>query len=152
MPLRSLWLLLLTLTLAGTAAAQRNAPADAPFILEHSYWIQPGQTGRFVELLERNKMPLLRREIREGRILWMRVTRPRLRSADQSQPDLRLTVAWRNASVAWDDLDPSRFVAELFDDPARQSREEAERERLILRRADVPVQEVVIDRPTAGRE
>ena len=146
MPLRTLWLLLVTLTLSSPSVAQRNAAPDAPFILEHSYWIQPGQTGRFVELLERNKMPLLRREIREGRILWMRMTRPRLRSSDDSQPDLRLTVAWRNAATAWDDVDPARFIPELFDDPALQSREEAERERLILRRSDVPVQEVVIDR------
>lgn len=146
MTLKAVWFLLLTLLISSESLAQRNAPPGAPFILEHSYWLQPGQTERFVELLNRNKMPLLRREITEGRILWMRMTRPRLRNSDGSQPDLRLTVAWRDSVVAWDDVDPSRFVSALFDDPELQGREEAERERLILRRSDVPVQEVVISR------
>ncbi len=146
MTIKAIWLLFLTLGVSSESLAQRNAPPDAPFILEHSYWIQPGQTERFIELLNRNKMPLLRREITEGRILWMRMTRPRLRSSDISQPDLRLTIAWRDPVVAWDDVDPSRFVPALYDDPQLQSREEVDRERLILRRSDMPVQEVVISR------
>ena len=135
---------LFILALAAPASAQRNAPAGAPFILETSYWLQPGQTGRFVELLHRNKMPLLRREMAEGRILWMRTSRPRLTSADPKQPDYRLTVAWRDPVAAWDDLDPSRFIPSVVADEPRWRAEEAERERLVLSRSDVPVQETVI--------
>ena len=142
------WLLpfTLALALATPAAAQRNAPADAPFILEHSYWLQPGTTGQFLELFNRNKLPLLKRELVERRILWMRITQPRLRSADAAQPDLKLTIAWASPSVAFDDQDPARFIASLFPDAQLHAREEAVREKLVVRRADVPVQEVVIDR------
>lgn len=89
-------------------------------------------------------MPLLKREMAEGRILWMRMTRPRLSSGDTGQSDLRLTIAWRNSVVAWDDVDPSRFVPELYPDPKLLEREEAERESLLLRRLDMPIQETVI--------
>lgn len=140
------WSLALALLMPAAAPAQRNAPADAPFVLEHSYWIIAGQTDHFIELFNRNKLPLLRREISEGRILWMRMTRPRLRSSDPAQPDFRLTVAWRNAAVAWDDLDPARFVRQLFPDPDRHAREERQREALVLRRSDVPVQELIVTR------
>ena len=75
------------------STAQRNAPAEAPFIIEHSYWIKSGKTEKFIELLQRNKLPLLQREAAEGRILWMRITRPRLRSGEESQWDVRLTIA-----------------------------------------------------------
>ena len=145
--MRFSWLVpMLALALAAPAAAQRNAPSDAPFILEHSYWLQPGSTQRFLDLFNRNKLPLLKREIAERRILWMRITQPRLRSADPAQPDLKLTIAWASPNVAFDDADPSRFVSALYKDPSLRDREEAERERLVVRRADVPVQEVTIDR------
>lgn len=135
------------LALAAPAAAQRNAAADAPFILEHSYWLQPGTSGQFVAMFNRNKLPLLKRELAEGRIRWMRITQPRLRSADPTQPDLKLTIAWASPNVAFDDKDPARFVPGLFADAQARARAEAERERIVVRRADVPVQEVVIDRP-----
>jgi hypothetical protein len=100
---------------------------DAPFVLEHSYWLQRGEADRFVALFNKNKLPLLKRELGEGRILWMRISRPRLRSNAASQPDLRLTIAWRNSVVAWDDVDPSRFVQSMFEDAKRWRAEEAER-------------------------
>ncbi len=128
------------------ASAQRNAGVNAPFVLEHSYWLQRGQTERFVTLFNKNKLPLLKRELAEGRILWMRISRPRLSSNAASQPDLRLTIAWRNSVVAWDDVDPSRFVTRLFQDENQWRAEEAERETLIISRADVPVQEQTITR------
>lgn len=124
--------------------AQRNAPLDAPFIFEHSYWIKPGEVQRFIELFNKNKLPLLKREADEGRILWIRISRPRLRSGDVSQADIRLTIAWRNAAVAWDDVDPSRFAPQLYKDLEVRVREESEREELVLKRSDVPVQESLI--------
>jgi hypothetical protein len=141
-----LWFIAAVLLFPAVVLAQRNAPPEAPFVLEHSYWIRAGQTDRFIELFNRNKLPLLRREMTDGRILWLRMTRPRLRSSDPDQPDWRLTVAWRNSVVAWDDLDPSRYVSELYRDPRLREREEREREELVLRRSDVPVQETVVVR------
>ena len=131
---------------ASAASAQRNAAVGEPFILEHSYWLQPGQTGRFLGLFNKNKLPLLERELSEGRIIWLRIAQPRLRSNAASQPDLRLTIAWRNSVVAWDDIDPSRSVRVLFKDESKWRAEEAERENLVISRADVPVQEQTITR------
>ncbi len=132
---------------APHAAAQRNASVGAPFILETSYWLQPGQTARFIALLNKNKMPLLKREMAEGRILWMRTTRPRVSSADPKQPDFTLTIAWRDSVAAWDDLDPSRFIPAVVNDEKRWRAEEAEREKLIVQRADLPVQETMLTGP-----
>jgi len=139
-----------TLAFSGVSTAQRNAPADAPFIIEHSYWIKPGKTEKFIELLQKNKLPLLQREAAEGRILWMRITRPRLRSGEESQWDVRLTIAWRNAAVAWDDQDPARFASQLYKDPEARLREEREREDLLIKRSDVPVQEALVNISNPG--
>ncbi len=124
-------------------AQQRNAPPEAPFVLEHTYWLKPGGTSRFVALFNENKLPLLQEEMAEGRILWMRISEPRLRLGQETW-DVRLTIAWRNAAVAWDDQDPSRFVSKHFRDPAKRLSLEQERESLILKRTDVPVQEYLV--------
>ena len=124
-------------------AEQRNAPVDAPFVLEHTYWLKPGTTERFLTLFNANKLPLLKDEMAEGRILWIRVSEPRLRQGDESW-NFRLTIAWRNAAVAFDDRDPSRFVSKHFQNPESRLKEEQERESLILKRTDTPVQESVV--------
>jgi hypothetical protein len=88
-------------------------------------------------------------EAREGRILWIRLSEPRLRHGAESW-DFRLTIAWRSAAVAWDNEDPSRFVPKRYSDPARRQELEALRESLILKRTDVPVQESLVE-PASGR-
>ena len=135
--------LLLSALAQPTFAQQRNAPTDAPFVLEHTYWLKPGETARFMALFKENKLPLLQEEMAEGRILWMRISEPRLRHGQESW-DVRLTIAWRNAAVAWDDRDPSRFVQKHFRDPAKRLKLEQGRESLILKRTDVPVQEHLV--------
>ena len=132
--------------IASPAIAQRDAPVGAPYILEHSYWLQPGETEHFLALFNRNKLPLLKREITQHRILWMRIARPRFRSGDPAQPDVRLTIAWASPKLAVDDLPPARNASALYKDPALREREEGLREKLVLRRSDMPVQEVLIDR------
>jgi hypothetical protein len=135
--------LLLWASVQPVLSQQRNSPVDAPFVLEHTYWIKPGESSRFMALFNENKLPLLQEEMAEGRILWMRISEPRLRHGQESW-DLRLTIAWRNAAVAWDDKDPARFVQKHFRDPTKRLKLEQERESLILKRTDVPVQEYLI--------
>ena len=135
---------LLVIPFSSAALAQRDARPGAPYILEHSYWLQSGETEHFVELFNRNKLPLLEEEMREHRVLWMRITRPRLRSGDPAQPDMRLTIAWASPNIAFDDQAPARNAPRLYKDLAKQEREEAARDRLIIRRSDMPVQEVLI--------
>lgn len=116
------------------------------------YWIKPGATQRFMALFNENKLPLLQEEVAEGRILWMRISEPRLRHGDESW-DVRLTIAWRNAAVAWDDQDPSRFVAKHFRDPANRLKLEAQTAPQVhTSRTDAiqrePIQELRFTQPT----
>ena len=121
--------------------AQRNAPSTAPFVIEHYYKVKSGHFEEFFRLLKKNRISLLQREMDAGRIVRMSAVRPRLHSREELRWDLRLTVAWRDAATAWDDLDPARFVAELFPDKAAYDREEQLRLDLLLERWDIPVNE-----------
>ena len=126
---------------ASPLEAQRNAPATAPFVIDHYYRVKSGHFEEFFRLLKKNRIPLLKKEMDAGRIVRMDAVRPRLHSQEEHRWDLRLTIAWRDAATAWDDLDPSRFVSELFPDKATYDREEQVRLDLLLERWDIPVNE-----------
>lgn len=124
--------LLIAFALAPMSAiAQQDTAARAPFIVEQTYWIKPGKELQFIGLFEKNRAPLLRAKIKEGRILWVRLSKPRF-NATNEQWDLRVTVAWHDADSA---IEP---VAQT---KAQLTTEQQIIEELIVERTDVPVQE-----------
>lgn len=115
--------------------AQQGAVANAPFVVEQTYWIKPGKELQFISLFEKNRVPLLRAKIKEGRALWMRLSRPHF-NATNEQWDLRVIVAWRNADSAMERISQSKAQAAM---------EQQFMEELIVERTDVPVQEWSLD-------
>lgn len=114
-----------------SAIAQQETAARAPFVVEQTYWIKPGKELQFIGLFEKNRAPLLRAKIKEGRILWVRLSKPRFNAANE-QWDLRVIIAWRDADSA---IEP---VAQT---KAQLTTEQQIIEELIVERTDVPVQE-----------
>lgn len=114
-----------------SAIAQQDTAARAPFVVEQTYWIKPGKELQFIGLFEKNRAPLLRTKIKEGRILWVRLSKPRFNAANE-QWDLRVIIAWRDADSA---IEP---VAQT---KAQLTTEQQIIEELIVERTDVPVQE-----------
>ena len=137
-------LLLPALTPAASAPRDASTPAQAPFVLEQTYWIKPGRTQQFVALFRKNRLPLLQAEIKEGRILWIRMAQPRITTGND-QWDFKLTVAWRDAQSAWDEQDPTRHAAAVFKDQERFTLEESLRNELVVERTDVPLLETVVE-------
>ena len=127
--------LILAFALVPTSAmAQQDTAARAPFVVEQTYWIKPGKELQFIGLFEKNRAPLLRAKIKEGRILWVRLSKPRF-NATNEQWDLRVTIAWRDADSA---IEP---VAQT---KTQLTTEQQIIEELIVERTDVPVQEWAI--------
>lgn len=114
-----------------SAIAQQDTAARAPFVVEQTYWIKPGKELQFIGLFEKNRAPLLRAKMKEGRILWVRLSKPRFNAANE-QWDLRVIIAWRDADSA---IEP---VAQT---KAQLTTEQQIIEELIVERTDVPVQE-----------
>ena len=123
-------LLAFALTPLG-AAAQQNSTLNAPFVVEQTYWIKPGKELQFIGLFEKNRVPLLRAKIKDGRVLWARLSRPRF-NATNEQWDLRVTVAWRDADSA---------VEPVAQGKTQLTTEQQIIDELIVERSDVPIQE-----------
>lgn len=113
------------------AVAQHDAAARAPFVVEHTYWIKPGKEMQFVGLFEKSRVPLLRAKIKEGHVLWARLSRPHFNAINE-QWDLRVTVAWRDANSAVERTPQAK---------GQLAMEQQIMDELIIERTDVPVQE-----------
>ena len=120
------------------AVAQQKPAAGAPFVVEQTFWIKPGKELQFIELFEKNRVPMLRARVKEGHILWMRLSRPQFNAINE-QWDLRLTVAWRDADTAMERIALAK--TQMGKDTQRMSMEQQIMEELILERTEVPVQE-----------
>ena len=114
-----------------SAVAQQDSVARAPFVVEQTYWIKPGKELQFLGLFKKTQTPLLRARIKEGRVLWVRMSRPNF-NATNEQWDLRVTVAWRDADSAMGRVSQAKATLAM---------EQQIMEELIVERTDVPVQE-----------
>ena len=124
-----------------TAVAQQKPVAATPFIVEKTYWIKPGKELQFIALFEKNRVPQLRAKVKDGDVLWMRLSRPQFNAVNE-QWDLRITIAWRNAESAIERI--SQANAQLTKDAQRLALEQQIMDELIVERTDVPVEEWVM--------
>ena len=119
-------------------AQQKPAATNTPFVVEQTYWIKPGKDLQFLALFEKNYVPLLHARVKEGHILWMRLSKPQFNAINE-QWDLRLTVAWRDADTAMERIALAK--SQMAKDSQRLAMEQQIMDELILERTEVPVQE-----------
>lgn len=137
--MRFITALVLSLALLPLGAiAQQGQAARAPFVVERTYWIKPGKELQFADLFEKNGVPLLQAKMKEGDVLWIRLSRPQF-NAGNEQWDLRVTIAWRDAGSAMERISKAREQAGR--NTQRLAMEQQIMEELIVDRTDVPVQE-----------
>ena len=86
---------------------------------------------QFLGLFEKTQVPLLRAKIKDGRVLWVRLSKPGFNAAND-QWDLRVTVAWR---------DPDSAMGQVPQAKAQLTLEQQIMEELVVEHTDVPVQE-----------
>lgn len=137
--MRFLIVLVLSLALLPLGAiAQQGPAARAPFVVEQTYWIKPGKESQFISMFEKNRVPLLQAKMKAGDVVWMRLARPQFNAVNE-QWDLRVTVAWRDAGSAMEQV--SRAKAQVARDTQRLAMEQQIMDELVVERTDVPVQE-----------
>ena len=137
--MRFLTVLVLSLALLPLGAiAQQGPAARAPFVVEQTYWIKPGKESQFISMFEKNRVPLLQAKMKAGDVVWMRLARPQFNAVNE-QWDLRVTVAWRDAGSAMEQV--SRAKAQVARDTQRLAMEQQIMDELVVERTDVPVQE-----------
>lgn len=122
-----------------TRASGTTNAEISPFVVEYYYKIKWGYAREFWQLFNRNHYPLLLKQREQGRILDIKAEAPFYHANESDRWDYRVTVVWRNASVAHDDYDGADIIALLYPNTELFRKEEQRRFELMLAHWDVVV-------------
>ena len=146
MKLAAIFSLTLALCLAPHLAVKAQAQ-DKPFAVEYYYKVRWGHADEFLRLYKKNHLPLLNEQVKKGRIIQMKTEMPFYHAGEEARWDYRVTIVWKNSTVAHDDYDDSVDAKRLFPDQEAFKREEQRRFELLIGHWDVAVVPVDIDKP-----
>ena len=135
-------LLLLSVIIAGAAAAAEPAAKPKPFVVEYYYKVAWGHQAEFLELFKRNHLPILRKEMELGRIVALSAAKPVDHATEDGRWDYRVTITWRDVQTPFVDFDSETIVKQLYADQTTFKKEEQRRFEILLAHWDLPVQDV----------
>ena len=134
--------------LAGRAWAQGAPPqssAGQPYTIEYYYKCQWGHQQEFLSLFLKNHWPMLVREKESGRILSLKIESPAYHTTEDGRWDYRVTIVFKNATVANEPFDEDALKKQLFPDQATYQKEEQRRFEILDAHWDLPVKVVDLD-------
>jgi hypothetical protein len=137
---------LIIVFLSGRAVvAQSSSSTDKPFVAEYYYKAKWGYADEFLQLFKKNHYPLLKKEIEMGRLLKVWVDQPRYHTTEDGRWDYRVTIAFKNATVANEPFDEAALQRQLFPDQVTFKKEEQRRFEILLAHWDLPVKSVDVE-------
>ena len=122
--------------------AQAPAGGDHPFVVEYYYKTKWGHADEFLKLFKKNHYPLLKKEVEMGRMLKVWMDQPRYHTTEDGRWDFRVTIIFKNASVANEAFDEDALKKQLWPDQETYTREEQRRFEILLAHWDLPVTDI----------
>src|SRR5205807_10244033 len=129
--------------LVGGALAQ--SAAEKPFVVEYYYKTKWGHADEFLRLFKKNHYPLLKKEVEMGRMLKVSVEQPRYHTTEDGRWDYRVTIVFKNATVANEPFDETEIKKQLWPDQATYLKEEQRRFEILISHWDLPVRTMDLD-------
>jgi hypothetical protein len=145
MKLRLLFILL-ALALAPITIAQTAGETGKPFVVEYYYKTKWGNADEFLQLFKKNHYPLLMKEVEMGRMLKVWIDQPRYHSTEDGRWDYRVTIVFKNATVANEPFDEDALKKQLFPDQSTYQKEEQRRFAILDAHWDVPIRTVDLEK------
>jgi hypothetical protein len=150
--LRSVVILVLALVLVLEARPLMSAESDrpqaqeTPFVVEYYYKARWGHADEFLELFQKNHLPVLKKQIEAGRIRKVTATKPRYHATEDGRWDYRVTIIFRDVAAAHDSSGEEAVKKKLFPDQETFRREEQRRFEILRAHWDVPIEDVDLNR------
>jgi len=138
-------LLFIAVSMAAVAFAQTPAPSGQPFVVEYYYKAKWGHADEFLKLFKKNHYPLLKKEVEMGRMLKVWMDQPRYHTTEDGRWDFRVTIVFKNATVADEPFDEDALKKQLFPDQETYAREEQRRFEILDAHWDLPVKTVDLE-------
>ena len=131
--------------IAPIAAQAQSASSDKPFVVEYYYETKWGHADEFLKLFKKNHYPLLKKEVEMGRMLKVWVDQPRYHTTEDGRWDYRVTIVFKNATVANEAIDETPLKKELWPDQTTYEKEEQRRFEILDAHWDLPVKTSDLD-------
>ena len=121
------------------------APSGMPFVVEYYYKAKWGHADEFLRLFKKNHLPVLKKQIEMGRMLKVWMDQPRYHTTEDGRWDYRVTIVFKNGTVANEPFDEEALKKRLFPDQEPYQREEQRRFEILDAHWDVPVKTVDLE-------
>src|ERR1700758_5148145 len=128
---------------AGQSAAAEAK--DQPYAIEYYYKAKWGHAEEFLALFKKNHYPVLKKEMELGRMLKVSMVTPRYHMTEDERWDYRVTIVYKNATIANDNFDSSTIIKQLYPDQETYKKEEQRRFEILDAHWDLPVKDVDLD-------
>jgi hypothetical protein len=127
-------------------ASAQAAPADKPFVVEYYYKARWGYADEFLKLFKKNHYPLLKKQVEMGRMVKVWMDQPRYHTTEDGRWDYRVTIVFKNATVANEAFDEDALKKQLWPDQETYTREEQRRFTILEAHWDLPLKTVELDK------
>ena len=120
--------------------------ADEPYVVEYYYKAKWGYADEFLQLFKKNHLPVLKKQIESGRILSVKIEKPRYHATEDGRWDFRVTITFKSAAAFHAPSEEEAIVKKLYPDQAAFKREEQRRFEILISHWDVPLLTVDADK------
>jgi hypothetical protein len=124
------------------AVSEGSAP---PFVIEYYYKAKWGHADEFLALFKKNHYPVLKKEVELGRMLKVSMVGPRYHTTEDGRWDFRVTIVYKNATIANDNFDRAALIKQLYPDQDTYKKEEQRRFEILDAHWDLPIKDVDLD-------
>jgi hypothetical protein len=129
-------------------AAQSAAGSEGNgqlFVIEYYYKAKWGHADEFLALFKKNHYPVLKKEVELGRMLKVSMVAPRYHATEDGRWDFRVTIVYKNATIANDNFDSAALIKQLYPDQETYKKEEQRRFEILDAHWDLPIKDVDLD-------
>ena len=143
--LSTITLLLVAAFISPPQATAQTTRQDQPYVVEYYYKARWGYADEFFQLFKKNHLPVLKKQIETGRIVSVRIDKPRYHSTEDGRWDYRVTIVFKSAAVFHDPNAPATeeaIVKQLYPEQDKFKREEQRRFEILIAHWDVPIVDV----------
>ena len=140
-------LLLILFAVNSMMSWAQSAPAapGQPFVVEYYYKAKWGNADEFLRLFKKNHYPLLKKQVEMGRMLKVWMDLPRYHATEDGRWDYRVTIVFKNSTLANEPFDEDALKKQLFPDQETYVREEQRRFAILDAHWDVPTKTVDLE-------
>jgi hypothetical protein len=119
--------------------------AEETFVVEYYYKAKWGHADEFMRLFRKNHLPVLKEQMKSGRITRLKIDKPRYHATEDGRWDFRVTIVFKNATVAFGPNPEEEIIKRLYPDQETFKKEEQRRFAILEAHWDVPISSLPLD-------